>query len=1166
QHGNTSSFTITPDTGYSISGVTGCGGALTGNSYQTAGVTGDCTVQASFAVNNYPVVFDLAGGARTGGGALNQSIAYNTAATAPTFTPPTGKTFSGWSTTFTAITGPLTVTALYGDVTHSVTPVAGTGGAISPASVQSIIHGQTTTFNLSPDIGYSLASVSGTCGGNLSGSIHTTNSVLGDCTVQANFSLNNYAVVFDLDGGTRTGGGALNQTVAHGAAAVAPSFTPPSGQTFSGWSTSFTSVTGPLTITALYGTNLHVVTPSANPGGSIGPATPVNVTHGGSTSFLITPATGFTLTSVGGSCGGNLVGTTYTTNVVLADCSVIANFTGISYTVSFDLDGGTRTGGGALSQTVSHGDPAIAPTLTPPIGKFFSGWSTDFSSITGPVTVTAIYASTAYTATPSAGQGGSISPATPQTLGEGGTATFVINPDTGYVVDDIQGSCQGQLSGESFTTNPLLGDCTLVVIFAPARYTVTFELGGGSRSGGGELNQEIQHGGSATAPGLMPPAGKTFSHWSTAFTEVTGPLTVTAIYSDRTYTVTAIVGSGGSVTPAAAQTVAYSASASFHLLPAPDYIFAGATGDCAGNKTGEIYTTAPILADCVINFAFDPILKGVDEQGNTFTGEVLRPGSSRSFSLKGGSGKWTLSATLKRAGETSSPVNETPIGFLTKSGADLASSDGTNYKFTARRSGRYLLTFTDDNGQSLTIEFIVYPNLGFTSTYQESSSGKLTQVKVLLDDDPIDYPVIAPFTVEGGSLADSSLTESLAAQGEFTITSGRLALLELVPKASSGEISFILASKGLGNAVLGDIARHKVTLKELATIPLNLTLIAQQAGQTKTLMVNTAGIVTLAASLTGNYSYDWSGSAPELGIGNATGAQPAFNPSGLNGPYLVKVTVRELASPNRSQTSELLLRIVASEPAAYTNFYSIEYEISPNRLPICTEGGMARVEACHDIPKAIYMETLSTYEIKLGRSSDFASWRDQQFGLATEIADIRDADGKAAAANQKDPEYEHLGYEVDFEISGLEQAGQTVPVVIPLKPGLVIPGGAVWRKYSATGWRNFVENPQNQIHSAKRALNGECPPPSTEGWTPGLITGNDCVRLIIQDGGPNDLDARADGVIRDPSALAVKPEVVQVTTVGKGRGGSLDIIFLSLLMLGSLLFYTRNIIASNNKQ
>ena len=53
--GATTSFTVTPNTGYSISGVTGCNGTLAGNAYTTGPITADCTVTASFILNSYTV-------------------------------------------------------------------------------------------------------------------------------------------------------------------------------------------------------------------------------------------------------------------------------------------------------------------------------------------------------------------------------------------------------------------------------------------------------------------------------------------------------------------------------------------------------------------------------------------------------------------------------------------------------------------------------------------------------------------------------------------------------------------------------------------------------------------------------------------------------------------------------------------------------------------------------------------------------------------------------------------------------------------------------------------------------------------------------------------------------------------------------------------------------
>jgi uncharacterized repeat protein (TIGR01451 family) len=47
--GQTIAFTVTPNTGFAIDSVTGCGGSLTGNTYTTGAITADCTVNATFA-------------------------------------------------------------------------------------------------------------------------------------------------------------------------------------------------------------------------------------------------------------------------------------------------------------------------------------------------------------------------------------------------------------------------------------------------------------------------------------------------------------------------------------------------------------------------------------------------------------------------------------------------------------------------------------------------------------------------------------------------------------------------------------------------------------------------------------------------------------------------------------------------------------------------------------------------------------------------------------------------------------------------------------------------------------------------------------------------------------------------------------------------------------
>ncbi|WP_425320148.1 InlB B-repeat-containing protein, partial [Paraferrimonas haliotis] len=47
-YGETAQFALTPDTGYSIGNVSGCGGSLTGTTYTTGAITANCSINASF--------------------------------------------------------------------------------------------------------------------------------------------------------------------------------------------------------------------------------------------------------------------------------------------------------------------------------------------------------------------------------------------------------------------------------------------------------------------------------------------------------------------------------------------------------------------------------------------------------------------------------------------------------------------------------------------------------------------------------------------------------------------------------------------------------------------------------------------------------------------------------------------------------------------------------------------------------------------------------------------------------------------------------------------------------------------------------------------------------------------------------------------------------------
>jgi hypothetical protein len=84
------------------------------------------------------------------------------------------------------------------------------------------------------------------------------------------------------------------------------------------------------TVTATFGLTTYTVESSASTGGSINPSGSVDVTANDTTSFTVTPSEGYELDSVGGTCGGSLLGATYTTSAVVDNCTVTATFSEIA--------------------------------------------------------------------------------------------------------------------------------------------------------------------------------------------------------------------------------------------------------------------------------------------------------------------------------------------------------------------------------------------------------------------------------------------------------------------------------------------------------------------------------------------------------------------------------------------------------------------------------------------------------------------------------------------------------------------------------------------------------------------------------------------------------------------------------------------------------------------
>ncbi len=222
------------------------------------------------------------------------------------------------------------VTANFVLNSYTVTPSVGANGSINPDSDQTVNHGNTASFTLTPDIGYGIDTVEG-CNGSLNGNVYTTGAITGDCAVTASF-ITAYTVIpkarqhGSISPDTR-------QQVSEGHTASF-TITPDAGYSIrrvrgcGGTLDGNTYTTGPITgkcrVKASFKKN-PVVISKARRHGSIAPTGRQSVSKGTVLSFTITPDAGYTIKKVRG-CGGSLDGNTYTTAPITRKCKVKAKF------------------------------------------------------------------------------------------------------------------------------------------------------------------------------------------------------------------------------------------------------------------------------------------------------------------------------------------------------------------------------------------------------------------------------------------------------------------------------------------------------------------------------------------------------------------------------------------------------------------------------------------------------------------------------------------------------------------------------------------------------------------------------------------------------------------------------------------------------------------------
>ncbi|APV50535.1 hypothetical protein BWI17_13040 [Betaproteobacteria bacterium GR16-43] len=260
----------------------------------------------------------------------------------------------------------------------------------------------------------------------------------------------------------------------------------------------------------------------------------------------------------------------------------------------------------------------------------FAGTPTLLATAAANTTFRGVTLSPVLSATPLAGPGGSVSPATAQAVSPGGMAEFTIVADPSHD-RVVTGTCGGGFVGSTNTyrTNAINASCTVDASFPSIVFrTVTFSStthGTVSADGPVQVQQGTTFSFSATPEsgykatvggscGVTPTGGNGY---------VTQPISAdctVAVSFDPlpTYAVTPSTNNAhGTLTPTGATLVLQGQALSFTVTPEAGYN-AAVRGTCGGAWTNaNTYVTAPILGPCTVQATFATRL--VLFVGNSYT-------------------------------------------------------------------------------------------------------------------------------------------------------------------------------------------------------------------------------------------------------------------------------------------------------------------------------------------------------------------------------------------------------------------------------------------------------------------------------------------------------------------------------------------------------------------
>ena len=444
----------------------------------------------------------------------------------------------------------------------------------------------------------------------------------------------------------------------------------------------------------------------------------------------------------------------------------------------------------------------------------------------------------------------------------------------------------------------------------------------------------------------------------------------------------------------------------------------------------------------------------------------------------------------------------------------------TDRFFTSGRHQAYWEAIDTEGKRTIATQLVkVNPQIHF-SVDQTVIEGATVKVEVHLNGDSPEYPLEIDFSVSG--TANSSDHDLISRS--ITIDSGHIGYLQFTTLLDDEAETDEYLSIDLASSLNTLKSSHIVTITE-KNVAAEITLNAKQNGDARLFHTQAGGDITIESDLRDanfidTYSYNWNKSdSPLIDIDDDI-TTFTFSPELLSlGTYSINLAVSDGSTPALISEKTLFVEIVESLAMLTTA------DSDNDGIPDIDEG-FTDLDV-NGIPD--YQDNSNNCHVLVEKAfnTNFVIEGDVDGCLSLGNAAVGNASGGARLVDgelQSNPTPEDINADsiggiFDFVAHQLSSIGQNYHVVIPQVD--IIPDDALYRKFDVNrGWYNFIEDEKNHLASALGSQ-GYCPSPNSDEFEQGLVAGYWCVRLTIEDGGPNDNDGRANGAIFDLGGVAI---------------------------------------------